>query len=148
MWVPNNWGVSDPEEKEEERTCDDGDAADVCPLVAHPFFSTSSITVDSMAPSRDSILVIPPYCFPNREEAPSIATTGADDLVSLADEGQDLSRAAEQFAEDEDYVSTASSISNSTLELPISLVAPEEDEEEDWVWEGLSRWSIELSIPQ
>jgi len=150
MWVPNNWGISDPEEKEEERTGDDGDAADVCPLVAHPFFSTSSITVDSMAPSRDSILVIPPYCFPNREEAPSIATTDTDNLVSLADEGQDLSRAAEQFAEDEDYVSTASLISDSTLELPISLVAPEEEdeEEEDWVWEGLSRWSIELSIPQ
>ena len=69
MWVPNNWGVSDPEEKEEERTGDDGDAADVCPLVAHPFFSTSSITVDSMAPSRDSILVIPPYCFPNRSSS-------------------------------------------------------------------------------
>ena len=82
---------------------------------------------------------------PIREEAPSIATTDADDLVSLADEGHVLSRAAEQFAEDEDYVSTASLTSDSTLELPISLVAPEE---EDWVWEGLSRWSIELSIPQ
>ena len=84
---------------------------------------------------------------PIREEAPSIATTDADDLVSLADEGQVLSRAAEQFAEDEDYVSAASSISDSTMELPISLVAVEE-EEEDWVWEGLSQWSIELSIPQ
>ena len=86
-----------------------------------------------------------------REEAPSIATTDTDDLASLADEGQDLLRAAEQFAEDEDYVSTASLISDSTLELPISLVAPEEEEEEeeeDWVWEGLSQWSIELSIPQ
>ena len=72
-----------------------------------------------------------------------------DDILSLADEGQVLSRAADQFAEDEDCVSTASSISNSTLELPISLVAPEEEEEEeDWVWEGLSQWSIELSIPQ
>ena len=70
--------------------------------------------------------------------------------MSLADEGHVLSRAAEQFAEDEDYVSTASLISDSTLELPISLVAPEEEdeEEEDWVWEGLSQWSIELSIPQ
>ena len=82
-----------------------------------------------------------------REEAPSIATTDTDDLVPLADEGQVLSRAAEQFAEDEDYVSAASSISDSTMELPISLVAVEE-EEEDWVWEGLSQWSIELSIPQ
>ena len=81
---------------------------------------------------------------PIREEAPSIATTDADDLVSLADEGHVLSRAAEQFAEDEDYVSTASLISDGTLELPISLVAPEvgEEEEEDWVWEGLSQWSI------
>ena len=84
---------------------------------------------------------------PIRGEAPSTATTDTDDILSLADEGQVLSRAADQFAEDEDCVSTASSISNSTLELPISLVAPEE-EEEDWVWEGLSQWSIELSIPQ
>ena len=86
---------------------------------------------------------------PIRGEAPSTATTDTDDILSLADEGQVLSRAAGQFAEDEDCVSTASSISNSTLELPISLVAPEEEEEEeDWVWEGLSQWSIELSIPQ
>ena len=87
---------------------------------------------------------------PIRGEAPSTATTDTDDILSLADEGQVLSRAAEQFGDDEDYVSTASSISDSTLELPISLVAPEveEEEEEDWVWEGLSRWSIELSIPQ
>jgi len=150
MWVPNNWGVSDPEEKEEERTSDDGGAADACPLAVHPFFSTGTITVDSMAPSRDSILVIPPYCFPNRGEAPSNATTDTDDILSLADEGQVLSRAADQFAEDEDCMSTASSISDSTLELPISHVAPEEEEEEeeDWVWEGLSRWSIELTIPQ
>ena len=84
---------------------------------------------------------------PIRGEAPSTATTDTDDILSLADEGQVLSRAAEQFGDDEDCVSTASSISNSTLELPISLVAPEE-EEEDWVWEGLSQWSIELSIPQ
>ena len=164
MWVPNNWGVSDPEEKEEERTSDDGGAADACPLAVHPFFSTGSITVDSMAPSRDSILVIPPHCFPNRSsseffisldttyqtnrgEAPSNAATDTDDNLSLADEGQVLSRAADQSAEDEDCVSSASSISDSTLELPISLVAPEE-EEEDWVWEGLSQWSIELSIPQ
>ena len=83
---------------------------------------------------------------PIRGEAPSNATTDTDDILSLADEGQVLSRAADQFAKDEDCVSTASSISNSTLELPISLVAPEE--EEDWVWEGLSQWSIELSIPQ
>ena len=90
---------------------------------------------------------------PIRGEAPSTATTDTDDILSLADEGQVLSRAADQFAKDEDCVSTASSISNSTLELPISRVAPEEEEEEeeeeeDWVWEGLSQWSIELSIPQ
>ena len=85
---------------------------------------------------------------PIRGEAPSTATTDTDDILSLADEGQVLSRAAEQFGDDEDCVSTASSISDSTLELPISLVAPEEDEEKDWVWEGLSQWSIELSIPQ
>lgn len=84
---------------------------------------------------------------PIRGEAPSTATTDTDDILSLADEGQVLSRAADQSAEDEDCVSSASSISDSTLELPISLVAPEE-EEEDWVWEGLSQWSIELSIPQ
>ena len=69
MWVPNNWGVSDPEEKEEERTSDGGGAADACPLLAHPFLSTGTITADSMAPSRDSILVIPPYCFSNRSSS-------------------------------------------------------------------------------
>ena len=46
----------------------------------------------------------------------------------------------------EDHVSVATSMSESNMELPMSLVSSkveEEEEEEDWVWEGLSQWSLD-----
>ena len=77
---------------------------------------------------------------------PSIATSFNDDHLSLATtdtiEEQDLL----QVVDDEDHVSVATSMSESNMELPMSLVSSKvEEEEEDWVWEGLSQWSLDLT---
>ena len=73
MWTPNNWGLTDPDApvlstNEEEKTGDNGEEEEegFCPLAAHPFLSLASTTADPVAPSRDSILVIPPLCFSDR----------------------------------------------------------------------------------
>jgi len=156
MWTPNNWGLTDPDApvlstNEEEKTGDDGDEEEresFCPLAAHPFLSLASTTADPVAPSRDSILVIPPLCFSDREEVPSIVTSINDDHLSLATtdtiEEQDLLQVVDDDAED--HVSVATSMSESNMELPMSLVSSKvEEEEEDWVWEGLSQWSLDLT---
>ena len=77
---------------------------------------------------------------------PSIVTSINDDHLSLATtdtiEEQDLL----QVVDDEDHVSVATSMSESNMELPMSLVSSKvEEEEEDWVWEGLSQWSLDLT---
>ena len=76
MWLPNNWGHTDPDalvlsiNEEEEKAGDDDEEEEretSCPLAAHPFLSlASTTTADQVAPSRDSILVIPPLCFSDR----------------------------------------------------------------------------------
>ena len=43
----------------------------------------------------------------------------------------------------EEHVSIATSMSENNLELQKSLASPKVEEEEDWVWEGLSQWSID-----
>ena len=83
---------------------------------------------------------------PTREELPSID----DDHVSLAttvdaSEEQDLSLVVVDNGED-DHVSIATSASEIDMELHVSLAASlveEIGEEEDWVWEGLSQWSLD-----
>ena len=64
MWLPNNWGLADSDAfvlstNEEEDWTEDGKET-------HPFFSIASTSADPVAPSRDSILVIPPLCFSDR----------------------------------------------------------------------------------
>ena len=46
----------------------------------------------------------------------------------------------------EEHVSIATSMSENNLELQKSLASPKVEEEEDWVWEGLSQWSIDPTI--
>jgi len=144
MWLPNNWGLADPDAlvlsiNEEEKT-GDGDEEET-----HPFFSIASSSADPVAPSRDSILVIPPLCFSDREEVPSIATSINDDHLSLSItdtiEEQDLLAVVDDFAED--HVSIATSMSENNMELHMSLASSKVEEEEDWVWEGLSQWSLD-----
>ena len=78
---------------------------------------------------------------------PSIATSINDDHLSLATtdtiEEQDLLAVVDEHAEE--YVSVATSMSESNMELQMSLASSkvEEEEEEDWVWEGLSQWSLD-----
>ena len=77
---------------------------------------------------------------------PSIVTSINDDHLSLATtdtiEEQDLLQVVDDDAED--HVSVATSMSESNMELPMSLVSSKvEEEEEDWVWEGLSQWSLD-----
>ena len=81
---------------------------------------------------------------PTREELPSID----DDHVSLATtvdttEEQDLSLVVDNG--EDDHVSIATSTSEIDMELHVSLAASlvEEIGEEDWVWEGLSQWSLD-----
>ena len=79
---------------------------------------------------------------------PSIVTSINDDHLSLATtdtiEEQDLLQVVDDDAED--HVSVATSMSESNMELPMSLVSSKvEEEEEDWVWEGLSQWSLDLT---
>ena len=73
---------------------------------------------------------------------PSIATSINDDHLSLATidtlEEQDL---LADFAED--HVSINTSLSENNLELQMSLASSKVEEEEDWVWEGLSQRSID-----
>jgi len=152
MWLPNNWGHTDPDalvlsiNEEEEKVGDNEEEEEretSCPLADHPFLSlASTTTADQVAPSRDSILVIPPLCFSDRDEVPSIATSINDDHLSLATidtlEEQDL---LADFAED--HVSINTSMSENNLELQMSLASSKVEEEEDWVWEGLSQWSID-----
>ena len=151
MWIPNNWGHSDPDvnllsiNEGEKKAVDDEGRDASCPLAVHPFLSLASTTADPVTPSRDSILVIPPICFSGREELPSID----DDHVSLAttvdtSEEQDLSLVVDNG--EDDHVSIATSTSEIDMELHVSLAASqveEEGEEEDWVWEGLSQWSLD-----
>ena len=77
---------------------------------------------------------------------PSIATSINDDHLSLATtdtiEEQDLLAVADEDAE-EDHVSVATSISELQMSLASSKIEEEEEEEEDWVWEGLSQWSLD-----
>ena len=79
---------------------------------------------------------------PTREELPSID----DDHVSLATtvdttEEQDLSLVVDNG--EDDHVSIATSTSEIDMELHVSLAASQVEEEEDWVWEGLSQWSLD-----
>ena len=79
---------------------------------------------------------------------PSIVTSINDDHLSLATtdiiEEQDLLAVVDDDAED--HLSIATSMSESNMELPMSLVSSKvEEEEEDWVWEGLSQWSLDLT---
>ena len=79
---------------------------------------------------------------------PSIVTSINDDHLSLATtdtiEEHDLLQVVDDDAED--HVSVATSMSESNMELPMSLVSSKvEEEEEDWVWEGLSQWSLDLT---
>ena len=78
---------------------------------------------------------------PTREELPSID----DDHVSLSTtvdttEEQDLSLVVDNG--EDDHVSIATSTSEIDMELHVSLAASQV-EEEDWVWEGLSQWSLD-----
>ena len=78
---------------------------------------------------------------------PSIATSFNDDHLSLATtdtiEEQDLLAVVDDYAE-EDHASIATSMSENNMELHMSLASSKvEEEEEDWVWEGLSQWSID-----
>ena len=72
MWIPNNWGHSDPDvnllgiNEGEKKAVDDEGRDASCPLAVHPFLSLASTTADPVTPSRDSILVIPPICFSGR----------------------------------------------------------------------------------
>jgi len=143
MWLPNNWGLADSDAfvlstNEEEDWTEDGKET-------HPFFSIASTSADPVAPSRDSILVIPPLCFSDREEVPSIATSTDDEHLSLSItdtiEEQDLLAVVDDFVED--HVSIDTSISENNMELHMSLSSSKVEEEEDWVWEGLSQWSLD-----
>ena len=81
----------------------------------------------------------------SREEVPSIATSINDDHLSLSItdtiEEQDLLAVVDDFAED--HVSIATSMSENNMELHMSLASSKVEEEEDWVWEGLSQWSLD-----
>ena len=81
----------------------------------------------------------------SREEAPSIATSITDDHLSLSItdtiEEQDLLAVVDDFAED--HVSIATSMSENNMEMHMSLASSYVEEEEDWVWEGLSQWSLD-----
>lgn len=76
---------------------------------------------------------------------PSIATSINDDHLSLSItdtiEEQDLLAVVDDFAED--HVSIATSMSENNMELHMSLASSKVEEEEDWVWEGLSQWSLD-----
>ena len=85
-----------------------------------------------------------------REEVTSIATSINDDHLSLATtdtiEEQDLMADVDVEDAEEDHVSVATSMSENNMELEKSLASSkieEDEEEEDWVWEGLSQWSLD-----
>jgi len=151
MWTPNNWGLADPDahvlSTNAEKKTGDEERETFSPLAVHPFLSLASTRADPVAPSRDSILVIPPICFSDREEVPSIGTSINDDHFSLATadtiEEQDLLAVVDEDAE-EDHMSVATLLSENNVELLMSLASSKiEEEEEDWVWEGLSQWSLD-----
>ena len=78
-----------------------------------------------------------------REEVPSIATDDEHLSLSITDtiEEQDLLAVVDDFVED--HVSIDTSISENNMELHMSLSSSKVEEEEDWVWEGLSQWSLD-----
>ena len=74
---------------------------------------------------------------------PSIATSINEDHLSLSltdtIEEQDFLAGIDNFADG--HVSIATSMSENNVGLASSKV--EEEEEEDWVWEGFSQWSLD-----